>query len=104
MIKPSIISPQPSSFSPVRHQEVTYDVETMAGSEDSKIKNLIATIILCTTLSTLSFIGRLRGRLLSAVRLGWDDLFMALAVVCMLHLLPVRPSAYLVNAPTSPHG
>ncbi|KAI4098850.1 MAG: hypothetical protein LQ339_006253 [Xanthoria mediterranea] len=53
----------------------------MAGSEDSKIKNLIATIILCTTLSTLSFIGRLRGRLLSAVRLGWDDLFMALAVI-----------------------
>ncbi|KAI4222336.1 MAG: hypothetical protein L6R36_006220 [Xanthoria steineri] len=53
----------------------------MPGSEDSKIKNLIATIILCTTLSTLSFIGRLRGRSLSAVRLGWDDLFMALAVI-----------------------
>ncbi|CAL8582619.1 hypothetical protein XPA_008274 [Xanthoria parietina] len=53
----------------------------MAGSEDYKIKNLIATIILCTTLSTLSFIGRLWGRSLSAVSLGWDDFFMASAVL-----------------------
>ncbi|KAI4230612.1 MAG: hypothetical protein LQ349_006154 [Xanthoria aureola] len=53
----------------------------MAGSDDYKIKNLIATIILCTTLSTLSFLGRLWGRSLSAVSLGWDDFFMASAVL-----------------------
>lgn len=69
----------------------------MPGSEEYTIKNLIATIVLCTTLSTLSFTGRLWGRSLSAVRLGWDDFFMASAVVCMLHLLPLRSSALLLR-------
>ncbi len=99
---PKHLSPTLKHFS--RPSSVTRDVETMAGSEDYKIKNLIATIILCTTLSTLSFIGRLWGRSLSAVSLGWDDFFMASAVVCKLRWFTVGSCAILPKVQTNRHG
>ena len=50
-------------------------------SSDYKGNVLLAAAVICTILSTLSFLGRLWGRSLSAVKLGWDDLLMAFAMV-----------------------
>jgi len=50
-------------------------------SSDYRGNVLLAAAIICTILSTLSFLGRLWGRSLSVVKLGWDDLLMAFAMV-----------------------
>ena len=50
-------------------------------AEDYKGNVLLAATIVCTVLSTLSFLGRLWGRSLSAMKLGWDDLLMTFAMV-----------------------
>ena len=48
---------------------------------DYKGNFLLAAAIVCTVLSTLSFLGRIWGRSLSAMKLGWDDLLMTFAMV-----------------------
>ena len=48
---------------------------------DYKGNVLLAAAIVCTVLSTLSFLGRIWGRSLSAMKLGWDDLLMTFAMV-----------------------
>ena len=57
----------------------------MVGPGDSRTADVVVAVVLLTTLSTLSFVGRIWGRLLSAVRLGWDDLFMTIALVSDFH-------------------
>ena len=49
--------------------------------EDYKGNRVLAAAIVCTVLSTLSFLGRIRGRSLSAMKLGKEDLLMTLAMV-----------------------
>lgn len=56
-------------------------VQAMTGTGESRTPVLIFVIVFCTTLSTLSFVARLGSRSLSALKLGWDDFLMALAVV-----------------------
>ena len=53
----------------------------MTSAGDSRTDVIIVAVVLLTILSTLSFIGRIWGRLLSAVKLGWDDLLMTVALV-----------------------
>lgn len=48
---------------------------------DDKGNVLLTAAIVCTVLSTLSFLGRIWGRSLSAMKLGWDDLLMTFAMV-----------------------
>ncbi len=48
---------------------------------DDKGNVVLAAAIVCTALSTLSFLGRIWGRSLSAMKLGWDDLLMTFAMV-----------------------
>lgn len=55
--------------------------ESMTSAGDSRTDVIIVAVVLLTILSTLSFIGRIWGRLLSAVKLGWDDLLMTVALV-----------------------
>jgi hypothetical protein len=57
----------------------------MVSPGDSRTADIVVAIVLLTTLSTLSFVGHVWGRLLSAVRLGWDDLFMTIALVSDFH-------------------
>ena len=53
----------------------------MTSAGDSRTDVIIVAVVLLIILSTLSFIGRIWGRLLSAVKLGWDDLLMTVALV-----------------------
>lgn len=48
---------------------------------DYKGNSVLAVAIFCTFVSTLSFIGRVWGRFISAVRWGLDDLLMGFAMV-----------------------
>lgn len=48
---------------------------------DYKGNVLLAAIIVCLVLATLSFVGRIWGRSLSAMKWGWDDLLMTFAMV-----------------------
>ena len=53
----------------------------MADENVSHAYILIIAVSILTTLSTLSFAGRIWGRLLSALSFGLDDLLMAFAMV-----------------------
>ena len=50
-------------------------------AEDYRGNRILAAAIVCTVLSTLSFLGRIWGRSLSAVKLGRKDLLMTFAMV-----------------------
>ena len=56
--------------------------------DDYKGNSLLAVAIVCTVLSTLSFVGRLWGRSLSALSFGWDDFLMAIAMVSVSRTEP----------------
>ena len=50
-------------------------------AEDYRGNRVLAAAIVCTVLSTLSFLGRIWGRSLSAMKLGREDLLMTFAMV-----------------------
>lgn len=49
--------------------------------EESRASVIVTAVCICSTLSTLSFVGRIWGRWLSTVKLGWDDLLIAISLV-----------------------
>ena len=60
---------------------------------------LIIAVVILTTLSTLSFAGRIWGRLLSALSFGLDDLLMAFATVRLApRLSPSSNTIFSYNA------
>ena len=67
--------------------------------DESRANVVIAALILCTLFSTLSFLGRIWGRTLSAVRLGWDDLLMTAALVS----IPVHLTSSVTWHVVAPH-
>lgn len=50
-------------------------------SAESRASVILTALCICDTLSMLSFVARMRAQWLSAVKLGWDELLMAIASV-----------------------